>query len=162
MPGASWLPTKPAEVAPTHRPRRTAKPPPRGHDNLPSTRRDGIYESAGDQGRRNHRAQPTHRELLRTEAGRAGRNSPARHPYRMVGIACPARWALSPHDSCVQMMASPSKHPQGILTARCGHLLPTTTHTYDQPPRGTPCERCRVMFLGDFLDASPTTYAQFP
>jgi hypothetical protein len=36
------------------------------------------------------------------------------------------------------------------LTARCGQVLPTDVTVYDQPPPGSPCEPCRLMFLQDF------------
>ncbi len=75
----------------------------------------------------------------------------------------PARWALSSLDTRVHMVTPTLKRSQGDLTARCGHLLPTATHDYDQPPPGAPCERCRLLFLADFAtDDSPVTHAQFP
>jgi hypothetical protein len=36
------------------------------------------------------------------------------------------------------------------LMARCGHALPTDVIEHDQPPPGSPCEPCRLMFLEDF------------
>lgn len=63
------------------------------------------------------------------------------------------RWALSPLDTRVHMVTPTVKRSQGVLTARCGHLLPTATHDYDQPPPGAPCERCRLLFLADFATA---------
>ncbi|MGH3840728.1 MAG: hypothetical protein ACRDS0_04655 [Pseudonocardiaceae bacterium] len=74
----------------------------------------------------------------------------------------PARWALSPLDTRVHMVTLTVKRSKRVLTARCGHLLPTATHDYDQPPPGAPCERCRLLFLADFATgASPVTHAQF-
>jgi hypothetical protein len=73
-----------------------------------------------------------------------------------------ARWALSPMDACVHLMVPTGEHPPGVLPARCGHLLPTVVHQHDQPPPGTPCKHCRLIFLADFATGdSPATYAQF-
>jgi hypothetical protein len=36
------------------------------------------------------------------------------------------------------------------LMARCGHALPADVIEHDQPPPGSPCEPCRLMFLEDF------------
>ena len=43
-------------------------------------------------------------------------------------------------------------HDPDVLKARRGHLLPTGIHRHDQPPRGMPCEPCRVIFLADFTN----------
>lgn len=154
-----------AGFASAHRARRAAKSPPRGHDDLSSARRSGIHESADNQGRRVHRAQPARRELLRVKAGRAGRNGRARHHHRVARVTCPdpARWRCPRWIPAWHMVTPTVQRSQGDLTARCGHLLPTATHDYDQPPPGAPCERCGLLFLADFAtDDSPVTHAQFP
>jgi hypothetical protein len=60
-------------------------------------------------------------------------------------IRSSVRWAVSP-DRVVHLL----DHTLGGRTARCGALLPTDTHWYDQPPPGPPCEDCRVIYLADF------------
>lgn len=60
-------------------------------------------------------------------------------------IRSSARWAVSP-DRVVHLL----DHRLGGRTARCGALLATDTHRYDQPPPGPPCEDCRVIYLADF------------
>jgi hypothetical protein len=59
------------------------------------------------------------------------------------------RWAVSPVDSCVHLLPD-GEHLPGALMARCGHLVPTEVHQYDQPPPRPPCEGCRLTFLADF------------
>jgi hypothetical protein len=59
----------------------------------------------------------------------------------------PRRWAVSPLDFCVHLLPEASA---GVLTARCGHLVPTGVSNYDQPPPGPPCEDCRLILLADF------------
>jgi hypothetical protein len=66
-------------------------------------------------------------------------------------VSRPARWALSPLDFCVHLLPE-DDYLRGVLTARCGHLLPTVVHQHDQPPPGPPCEPCRLIFLTDFTD----------
>jgi hypothetical protein len=59
------------------------------------------------------------------------------------------RWVVSPLDFCVHLLPE-GGHLSGGLTARCGHQLPTAVHQLDQPPPGSPCEGCRLIFLADF------------
>jgi hypothetical protein len=59
------------------------------------------------------------------------------------------RWAISPLDYTVHLLVSEGDQPLGVLQARCGHLLPTVVHQLDQPPPGSPCEDCRLIFLAD-------------
>lgn len=56
-------------------------------------------------------------------------------------------WARSWLDHAVHLLAT--EHPPGALTARCGHLLPAATREHDQPPPGSPCESCRLIFIAD-------------
>lgn len=56
-------------------------------------------------------------------------------------------WATSPRDGAVHLV-SDGDHTDG-LRARCGALLPTSTHPYDQPPAGPPCEECRLILIAD-------------
>jgi hypothetical protein len=62
-------------------------------------------------------------------------------------------WVISPLDRAVHLLVPEGEHPRGVLTARCGHRLPTAAHQHDQPPPGPPCEPCRVSFLADFTTA---------
>jgi hypothetical protein len=62
--------------------------PPRDHDHLSGPRRRRIHQPASDQGRRSHRAEPAHRELLRATTGRAGRNGAAGHPQEVAQMNC--------------------------------------------------------------------------
>lgn len=59
------------------------------------------------------------------------------------------RWAISPLDCAVHLLMREGDHPLGVFQARCGHLLPTVVHQRDQPPPGTSCEDCRLIFLAD-------------
>jgi hypothetical protein len=61
-----------------------------------------------------------------------------------------SRFARSTRDSCVHVVAPAGEHSMDGLTARCGHALPTDVIEHDQPPPGSPCEPCRLMFLEDF------------
>jgi hypothetical protein len=75
-----------------------------------------------------------------------------RYPRSGEHQECPVtretiRWAVSPLDFCVHLLPEASA---GVLTARCGHLLPTGVSNYDQPPPGPPCEDCRLILLADF------------
>jgi hypothetical protein len=58
------------------------------------------------------------------------------------------RWAMSHWDSRVHLLTE-EQVLAGVLTARCGFSLPTDTHRHDQPPPGSPCERCRRIFIMD-------------
>jgi hypothetical protein len=58
------------------------------------------------------------------------------------------RWARSPLDFHVHLVPE-GDYLRGVLTARCGHELPTAVHRHDQPPPGPPCERYRLSFLAD-------------
>ncbi len=60
------------------------------------------------------------------------------------------RWAVDPLDFCVHLLPEGSHLPPDVLTARCGHQLPTAARQLDQPPPGPPCEGCRLIFLADF------------
>jgi hypothetical protein len=60
------------------------------------------------------------------------------------------RFARSTRDSCVHVVAPAGEHSMDGLMARCGHALPTDVIEHDQPPPGSPCEPCRLMFLEDF------------
>jgi hypothetical protein len=75
-----------------------------------------------------------------------------RYPQSGGHQECPVtretrRWAVSPLDFCVHLLPEANA---GVLTARCGHQLPTAVHQLDQPPPGPPCEDCRLIFLADF------------
>jgi hypothetical protein len=75
-------------------------------------------------------------------------------PRSSVCQECPVthaarRWVVSPLDFCVHLLPE-GGHLSGGLTARCGHQLPTAVHQLDQPPPGSPCEGCRLIFLADF------------
>jgi hypothetical protein len=60
----------------------------------------------------------------------------------------PARWwAISPRDGAVHLLHDGDRTDG--LTARCGHLLPTSAQRLDQPPAGPPCEECRRILLTD-------------
>ncbi|MGH4007366.1 MAG: hypothetical protein ACRDTH_04230 [Pseudonocardiaceae bacterium] len=63
-----------------------------------------------------------------------------------------ARWAASPLDLCVHLLSPEEAHPGDLRKARCGHLMPAVTQ-HDQPPPGTPYERCSAMFLADVTAA---------
>jgi hypothetical protein len=63
------------------------------------------------------------------------------------------RWAMSHWDSRVHLLTE-EQVLAGVLTARCGLPLPTDAHRHDQPPPGSPCECCRLIFIMDrALDA---------
>lgn len=79
-----------------------------------------------------------------------------RNPGPALVISSARRWAVSPVDCRVHLLPE-GAHPPGGLTARCGHQLPTAVLQYDQPPPGTPCEGCRLVFLGDLASLALTS-----
>lgn len=63
------------------------------------------------------------------------------------------RWAMSHWDSRVHLLTE-EQVLVGVLTTRCALPLPTDAHRHDQPPPGSSCERCRLIFILDrALDA---------
>jgi hypothetical protein len=57
------------------------------------------------------------------------------------------RWAYSPLDCQVHLLVPAGDHSWGVLTARCGHLLPAGAHQHEQPPwsRRRTCPLCAVI-----------------
>lgn len=58
------------------------------------------------------------------------------------------RWWATSLDGAVHLVHDGD--PVGVITARCGDVLPAAVRQYDQPPLGPPCEPCRMSFLADF------------
>lgn len=58
----------------------------------------------------------------------------------------PTRWALSPLDCQVHLLA-PADHPWGVLKARCGHLLPPGARRHECSPQGAhrTCPTCATI-----------------
>lgn len=54
------------------------------------------------------------------------------------------RWAVS--GPCVHLAPEGGELPG---EARCGEPLPAQAQQFDQPPPGSPCERCRLIFITD-------------
>ena len=71
----------------------------------------------------------------------------------------PARWALSPLNCKVHLLAPSDENPINVLKARCGALLAIVAIQHDQPPPGPPCERCHLIYLAD-LTARDTSNSQ--
>ena len=60
-----------------------------------------------------------------------------------------ARWALSPLDCQVHLLAPVEQDATSALEARCGAVLPVAAIQHDQPPPGPPCESCTRVFIAD-------------
>ncbi|MGH3548918.1 MAG: hypothetical protein ACRDQU_12570 [Pseudonocardiaceae bacterium] len=64
-----------------------------------------------------------------------------------------ARWALSPADSCVHLLAPGGQDGTSELTARCGASLTAAAIQHDQPPPGEPCAGCSRIYLEEIRHA---------
>jgi hypothetical protein len=66
-------------------------------------------------------------------------------------VTCPARWALSPLDCQVHVLADYDQ-TRGVLNARCGHQLPMVVALHDHRPPGHVCFPCELIVRAN-LDA---------
>lgn len=66
-------------------------------------------------------------------------------------MTCPARWAFSPLDCQVHVLADGAQ-TRGVLKARCGHQLPMVVAVHDHRPPGRVCFPCELIIRAD-LDA---------
>lgn len=55
------------------------------------------------------------------------------------------RYARSPIDGEVHLLAG--SDVSGGFQARCSAVIPAGVLQFDQPPFGSPCERCRVSLI---------------
>jgi hypothetical protein len=62
----------------------------------------------------------------------------------------PAQWALSPLDLQGHLLVDEGCHPQGVLLARCGHLLPVRAMRFAEFS-ARKCTDCHLMFLSDAI-----------
>jgi hypothetical protein len=70
-------------------------------------------------------------------------------------VSRPARWALSPLDCQVHVLAD-GDQTRGVLKARCGHQLPVVVAVGDHHrPPGRVCFRCELIVRAN-LDAPVT------
>ncbi|MGH3780006.1 MAG: hypothetical protein ACRDRO_05060 [Pseudonocardiaceae bacterium] len=60
---------------------------------------------------------------------------------------------MSTRDWCVHVLAPAGEYSTDELTACCGQVFSTEV-IHDQPPPGTVCEPCRLMFLDSFTAGS--------
>jgi hypothetical protein len=77
--------------------------------------------------------------------------NPATVPGAREGdpVRSPARWARSPLDYHAHLLLPQGEHPPGVLKARCGALMLSSTPRHDQPPPGLTCADCHLIFLVD-------------
>lgn len=57
------------------------------------------------------------------------------------------RYARSPVDGEVHLLAG--SDVSGGFRARCSAVIPVGVSQFDQPPFGSPCERCRVALVDE-------------
>ncbi|MGH3825661.1 MAG: hypothetical protein ACRDQX_00595 [Pseudonocardiaceae bacterium] len=72
----------------------------------------------------------------------------------MLWFVRPVRWARSPLDHHAHLLPEDGEHPQGGLTARCGHRLPVTATVHTQPPAWR-CPSCDLIFEADVVNSPP-------
>jgi hypothetical protein len=72
------------------------------------------------------------------------------HPVRS-----PARWAQSSLDFQAHLLLPEGDHPPGVLKARCGALMLSSTPRHERPPPGLTCSDCHLIFLVDSNAWSP-------
>jgi hypothetical protein len=65
-------------------------------------------------------------------------------------VNCPAHWALSPLDLQAHLLLAEGCHPQGVLKARCGHLLPLRVMRFAEVS-ARQCTDCYLMSLSDAI-----------
>ena len=63
---------------------------------------------------------------------------------------CPAHWALSPLDLQAHLLLAEGCHRQGVLKARCGHLLPLRVRRFAEVS-ARKCTDCHLMSLSDAI-----------
>jgi len=59
-------------------------------------------------------------------------------------------WALSPLDLQAHLLLPEGCHPKGVLTARCGHLLPLRARQLAEVS-ARKCTHCHLMSLSDAI-----------
>jgi hypothetical protein len=79
-------------------------------------------------------------------------------PISSPRVSGPLRWALSPLDYRAHVLAD-GERSQGVVTARCGALLPMVFPVQDQPS-SRPCPPCEVILRVDL--AAPGRSARTP
>ena len=66
-------------------------------------------------------------------------------------VSRPAQWwALSPLDLRGHLLLPEGCHPQGVLKARCGHLLPMMAMRFAECS-GTKCTECHLTSVTDAI-----------
>jgi hypothetical protein len=65
-------------------------------------------------------------------------------------VSRPALWALSPLDLQAHLLLAEGCHPQGVLKARCGHLLPLRVMRFVEVS-ARKCTDCHLMSLSDAI-----------
>jgi hypothetical protein len=66
-------------------------------------------------------------------------------------VNCPAHWALSPLDlQAHHLLLDEGCHPNGVLKARCGHLLPLRAMRSAEATAHK-CTNCHLMSLSDTI-----------
>jgi len=61
-----------------------------------------------------------------------------------------AHWALSPLDLQAHLLLAEGCHPKGVLTARCGHLLPLRAMRFAEFS-AQKCTDCHLMSLSEAI-----------
>jgi hypothetical protein len=65
-------------------------------------------------------------------------------------VSRPAQWALSPLDFQAHLLLPESRHPKGVLKARCEHLLPLMVMRFAEFSARN-CTDCHLLCLSEAI-----------